>query len=301
MGVAERGSKTHAMRYIKAVLAVAAWGASFVATKIALRDFTPIALVWARFTIGVLILGIIVLARGQLRPISRSEFAYFLLLGFLGITFHQWLQSNALRTSQATTAGWIIATIPLFIAVLGRLFLRERLGWPGVVGILIACFGVLLVIAKGNLRAIAIEWEGTPGDKLMVISAVNWAVFSVLSRRGLKRNQPAFQMFYVMLLGWLLTTALFAAGGFHGIGHLSGPGIGALLFLGIACSGLAFIFWYDALEQLDASHLGVFHYLGPLFTVVTAAVVLHERISPGTMAGGAIILLGVWLVNRERE
>ena len=289
------------MSYLKAVLAVAAWGSSFVATKIVLRDLTPVALVWARFTIGVVVLGILVLARGQLRPISRSEFGYFLLLGFLGITFHQWLQSNAMRTSQATTAGWIVATIPLFIAILGRLFLREKLGWLGVAGILIAAFGVLLVIARGNPRAIAIEWSGTPGDKLMLISAANWAVFSVASRRGLKRNRPGFQMFYVMLFGWLLTTALFAAGGFHGIAHLSSPGILALLFLGIACSGFAFIFWYDALEQLDASHLGVFHYLGPCFTVAAAAAILGERILPGTMAGGAIILFGIWLVNRERN
>jgi len=289
------------MSYLKAVLAVAAWGSSFVATKIALRDMTPVALVWSRFTIGIVILGILVLARGQLRPISKSDLGYFLLLGFLGITFHQWLQSNALRTSQATTAGWIIATIPLFIAILGRLFLHEKLGWLGVAGILIAASGVLLVIAKGDPRAIAIEWQGTPGDKLMLISAVNWAVFSVLSRQGLKRNRPAFQMFYVMLLGWLLTTALFGIGyRFHGIGHLSTPGIIALLFLGIACSGFAFIFWYDALEQLDASHVGVFHYLGPLFTVAVAATVLGEKIQAGTMIGGAIIFLGIWLVNRER-
>lgn len=289
------------MSYLKAVLAVAAWGSSFVATKIALRDMTPVALVWSRFTIGIVILGILVLARGQLRPISKSDLGYFLLLGFLGITFHQWLQSNALRTSQATTAGWIIATIPLFIAILGRLFLGEKLGWLGIAGILIAASGVLLVIAKGDPRAIAIEWKGTPGDKLMLISAVNWAVFSVLSRRGLMRNRPAFQMFYVMLLGWLLTTVLFGIGyRFQGIGHLSTPGIVSLLFLGIACSGFAFIFWYDALERLDASHLGVFHYLGPLFTVAVAATVLGEKIQPGTMIGGAIIFLGIWLVNRER-
>jgi drug/metabolite transporter (DMT)-like permease len=287
--------------YLKATAAVAAWGASFVATKIALRDMSPVALVWSRFALGVLVLGLIALSRRQLRPVAKADLGYFLLLGFLGITFHQWLQSNALLTSQATTTGWLIATTPLVIAALGRLFLREKLGIVGIAGIFIAAFGVLLVIAKGDPRAIAIEWGKTPGDALILVSVVNWAVFSVISRPGLKRHPAAFMMFHVMLFGWLLTTALFAAeSGFQGIGHLSHAGLAALLFLGIVCSGLAYVFWFDALERIPAAGVGAFLYLEPLFTVAVAAALLGEAIRGGTMIGGAIILLGVWLVNRKR-
>ena len=288
------------MNFLKAVFAVTVWGASFVATKIALREMSPVALVWSRFTLGILVLGVFVLARRQLRPVSIRDLAYFLLVGFLAITFHQWLQSNGLLTAQATTTGWMVATTPLFIAILGRLFLGEKLRWGGIAGILIAALGVLLVVARGNPRAIAIEWKGTPGDTLVMISAVNWAVVSVLSRRGLKQHPAALMMFYVMLLGWLLTTGLFAASGFRGMGHLSASGTLALLFLGFICSGVAYVFWFDALEQLPASHVGAFLYFEPLVTVAVAAALLKEAVLPGTMIGGAIILLGVWLVNRER-
>lgn len=297
----EPGSSGNAGALLKAAFAVAVWGASFVATKIALREMTPVALVWARFAMGVLLLGVIVLARRQLRPISRGDFGYFLLLGFLAITFHQWLQSNGLLTAQATTTGWIVATSPLFIAILGRLFLGEKLGLLGITGILVAAFGVLLIVAKGDLRAIAIGWGGTPGDTLILISAVNWAVVSVLSRRGLKRHPAALMMFYVMLLGWLLTTALFAAqSGFHGFGHLTVTGWTALLFLGFLCSGVAYVFWYDALERLPAWRVGAFLYLEPLITVAVAAALLREVVRAGTMIGGAITLFGLWLVNRKR-
>jgi drug/metabolite transporter (DMT)-like permease len=284
----------------KAIFAVAVWGGSFVATKVALRDMTPVALVWARFAMGILVLGGIVAARRQFRAVPGRDLAYFLLLGFLGITLHQWLQSNGLVTSQATTTGWIVATSPLFIALLGRIFLGERLGKGAIAGILIAAFGVLLVVARGDPRAIAVRL-GAPGDVLILISAVNWAVFSVISRRGLKRHAAALMMFYVMLLGWILTTALFAAeSGFHGIGHLSGSGAAALCFLGILCSGVAYVFWFDALERLPASRVGSLLYLEPLVTVAVAACVLGEGVRFGTMAGGAIILFGIWLVNRER-
>ncbi len=289
------------MNLLKVAFAVVAWGASFVATKIALRELAPVALVWARFSLGVIVLGLFVLGRRQFRPIQKRDFAYFLLLGFLGITLHQWLQSNGLVTSQATTTGWIIATTPLFIAVLGRVFLRERIGPGGLAGIVLATAGVLLVVARGDPRAIVVGRLGAPGDALILISAVNWAVFSVLSRSGLKRHPAALMMFYVMLLGWVLTTGLFVVqSGFRGIGPLTGAGTAALLFLGIICSGVAYVFWYDALERLPASRVGAFLYLEPLVTVAVAAALLGESIRIGTMAGGAIILFGIWLVNRGR-
>ena len=125
---------------LKAAFAVTAWGASFVATKIALRELTPVALVWARFAMGVVVLGLFVGVRRQFRRVEPRDLAYFLLLGFFGITLHQWLQSNALVTAQATTTGWIVATTPLFIALLGHVFLRERLGAKGYAGILMAAF-----------------------------------------------------------------------------------------------------------------------------------------------------------------
>ena len=104
-----------------------------------------------------------------------------------------------------------------------------------------------------------------------------------------------------MLMGWILTTVLFAAGsGFRGIHPLSPSAWAALLFLGVVCSGVAYVFWFDALERLPASRVGAFLYLEPLFTVAVAAWLLGETIRLGTMLGGAIILLGIWLVNRKR-
>jgi drug/metabolite transporter (DMT)-like permease len=285
---------------LKAVAAVSVWGASFVATKIALKEVAPVALVWTRFALGVPVLGLFVLARRQFRPVGRRDLAYFLLLGFIGITFHQWLQSNALVTSEATTTGWIVASTPLFIAILGRVFLGERLRPAAIAGILLASLGVLLVVARGDPRAIVVGRFGAPGDILILISMVNWAVFCVISRRGLASHPAALMMFYVMLLGWMLTTVLFLASGFHGVGHLSSSGLWAVLFLGVACSGVAYVFWYDALERLPASQAGAFFYLEPLVTVAVAACLLGERLRLGIMVGGAIILFGVWLVNRER-
>jgi len=286
--------------YTEALFAVIVWGASFVATKIALQDTSPITIVWLRFLMGVIILGIAVALRKQFALPNKKEWAYFALLGFLGITFHQWLQSNALRTSQAGTSAWIVSTTPVFMALLGWLILKERPGWVKTLGILLAFAGVLIVISKGDIHSISIGKFGAPGDLLILISAVNWAVFSVLSRRGLKAYPASLMMFYVMSFGWLFTSLLFLPNqGFAEIGSLTFNGWMGISFLGIFCSGLAYIAWYDALKALTTAQTGVFLYIEPIVTVVVAFLILEEAITPALLLGGAVILFGVWLVNRN--
>jgi drug/metabolite transporter (DMT)-like permease len=114
---------------LEALIAVVIWGASFVATKVALRYAGPDVVVWLRFAMGVIILGIAVLARGKFALPDKRDWLYFAVLGFIGITFHQWLQSTGLLTTQATTTGWIVSTIPVFMALLGWLALKEKLRW----------------------------------------------------------------------------------------------------------------------------------------------------------------------------
>ena len=293
-------SNSKLFTYGEALFAVIVWGASFIATKIALKEISPLTIVWLRFLMGVVILGLAVVLRRQFTLPDKKEWAYLALLGFLGITFHQGLQSNGLRTSEAGTTAWIVSTTPIFMALLGWLILKEGLGWAKTFGILIAFIGVLIVISKGNIGSVSIGRFGAPGDILILISAVNWAVFSALSRRGLKSYPASLMMFYVMSFGWLFTSLLFIpTTGFAEVGDLTFNGWMAVAFLGIFCSGLAYIAWYDALKALTTAQTGVFLYLEPLVTVVVAFFVLGEAITPALLVGGAVILFGVWLVNRN--
>jgi drug/metabolite transporter (DMT)-like permease len=286
----------------KALFAVSVWGASFVATKISLQYVAPTALVWIRFAMGVAILGFAVGLNKQFSLPKGKDWGYFALLGFLGITFHQWLQSTGLLTAQATTTAWIITTTPIFIALLGLIILREYLAWYQVIGIVLATFGVLLVVTKGDLSTLTSGRFGTPGDYLVMLSAVNWAVFSTLSRPGLKKHPATLMMFYVMGFGWIFTSILFfATSGIRQITSIPWDGWMAILFLGILCSGVAYIFWYDALKFLPVAKTGAFLYLEPIITVIVAALVIQESILLATLIGGIIILIGVWLVNRTNQ
>ncbi len=293
--------KTKLIPMLEALFAVLVWGGSFIATKIALQDASPVTLVWMRFAMGIPVIGAAVFLQRQFALPRGREWGYFALLGFLGIAFHQWLQSNGLQTSRASTTAWIVATSPVFIAILGWLALKESLRLMQSTGILLAMAGVLLVVSNGDLSSLALGRFGAPGDILILVSAFNWAVFSILSRHGLKKHPATRMMFWVMLLGWLMITVIFLpSGGLVEIAGFSTRGWASLVYLGFFTSGLTYIAWYDALQGLPAAQTGVFLYLEPPVSVIVAALLLSEPITPAALLGGAIILFGVWLVTTEK-
>lgn len=292
-------SRARTVVILKLLFAVAAWGGSFIATKIALREVAPFSIIWVRFLIGIIVLAVTVERRGQLAIPSLKDLGYFALLGAIGITYHQWLQSTGLQTAQASTTAWIVSSTPIFMALLGWLFLREKMTALRTFGILLAAAGVMLVVSRGDLAALSLGKLGAPGDALILISAPNWAVFSILSRGGLRRHPTGRMMLYVMGFGWLFSSVLFFSGpGLGDLANLTVNGWLAILFLGLACSGLAYVFWYDGLQALPAAQVGAFLYLEPLVAVLVAALMLAEPLTWAALLGGGVILLGVWMVNR---
>jgi drug/metabolite transporter (DMT)-like permease len=274
--------------YAKVTFAVVVWGMSFVATKVALKDVSPMTVVWLRFGIGTLILGAAALQRGLYYLPTIKELPYLALLGFLGIAFHQWLQSNGLLTAQASTTAWIVATTPVFMALIGRFFLKETLRIGQVIGIALSAIGGVVVVSAGDLASLRLGKFGTPGDILILVSAVNWAVFSALSSLGLKKFPAIWMLFYVVAIGWFFSTVLFFAvgPGLSQVAALNPSGWAGILFLGIACSGIAYLFWYDALQSVPIAQVGAFLYLEPVITVIVAGLILNETVGLASLLGG---------------
>jgi drug/metabolite transporter (DMT)-like permease len=291
---------THRSRaLLEGTVAVTIWAASFIATKIALREASPFTVVWLRFGMGTLLLGGVLLARHELRRPGWQDIRYFTLVGLVGITVHQWLQATGLVTALASTTAWLVSTSPILIAIIGRVFLGERLRRVQMAGIALAFIGVVLVVARGDWRGMLQGSFGSVGDGLVALSAGTWAIFTVLSRSGLRRFSPLYMMFYVMLAGWLLATATWSfSEEFIVAPSLSIEAWAGILFLGVLCSALAYLLWYSALTHLPASQAGALLFLEPLITLGLAAVFLDEQVVVLSILGGLIILAGVWMVMR---
>ncbi len=288
------GTPSAARAYLGALFAVIVWGGSFIATKIAVRETSPFTVVCLRFGIGVLVLAAAVARRGDFVVPGWRDLLRFLAIGTLGITVHQWLQVTGLVTAQASTTAWIIAATPLTMAIVGWIVLGERLERRQWVGIVTGAVGVLLVVSRGDWASLAAGSVGSAGDLLVAISTITWALFSVYSRRALQRHAAAPMMLYVMAGGWLMAMVPWVAGGgVAEVGRLTSAGWASLLFLGVLCSGLAYIFWYDALRALPTAKVGSLLYLEPLVTMAAAAVLLGEAITAASIAGGIVIFAGV--------
>ncbi|MGV8026089.1 MAG: DMT family transporter [Anaerolineaceae bacterium] len=285
---------------IKMVLAVIFWGGSFIATKVVVQESSPVTVVWLRFLIGLLCLFPIVFKKGLLKLSGWKEIGEYALLGFLGISLHQWLQSTGLVTSQASTTAWIVASMPLFMILFGWIFLKEKLGKFGTLGIGIATLGVLTVVSSGNIGGLFRNGFGAPGDLLILLSAPNWAIYSILLRKTLRRESALKTTFFSILFGWLLTSIQFVfEKGWVDFQGLSLSGWASIFYLGIFCTFLAYVFYYDALQKLSSASVGAYLYIEPVATMLIAAVILNEPITLVSLLGGALILIGVSLVNKS--
>lgn len=288
------------LAYIELLLAVAFWGAAFAAMKVAAFEVGIVLGVFMRMILGILVLVPFVVYRGDFRAPTRKEAIYLLLLGFQGVMLHHNMQFYAMTTAGAGNANWYIAATPSLVAVLGLIFLGEKFSGKTVLGLLISGFGVLTVVGLGT-KGLSLFRAGGIGELWMAVSALNWAIFQVLSRRLLGTMRPAFAVLWINIFAAIMQSVLLFA--FYDtlptLGSISQKGWIAVLFLGIFCSGLGYIFWYDGLSVMPVVRVSAFQFIQPIFGVAAAYFITGERFTVFTAIGGVMVLLGVSLVNKR--
>jgi drug/metabolite transporter (DMT)-like permease len=279
--------------------AVLFWGVSFVATKAAVAELSPGALVFARAGLGTLVLvGILAVRRRPIVP-PRESWGALALLGFVGVAFHGCLQAYALTMTSAISTGWLIGLTPVWAAVLSAWFLREPMGRVKLAGLVLGFLGAAVVVTRGRLGPELLGLPSTRGDLLILASTLNWAVYSVIGHATLRRLGPPRATAGAMAFGWVMLLPVFLSGSpLEAFRRLTPVGWTAVLFLGVACSGLGYLFWYAALERIEASRVASFLYLEPLVTLAAAAWLLGEPVRVVTLLGGLLLLAGVFLVQR---
>jgi drug/metabolite transporter (DMT)-like permease len=278
--------------------AVILWGWTFVATKILVAEIGPVEIFGLRLAIGLPLLGLVLLVKRVPLRFSRAD-ARALLLGGAIFTVHFLVQIAGLETTTATNTGWIISVSPLALAVLSFLFLRERIGWRGVAGIAVATAGILLLVSRGRITELG--WLHSTGDWLVLISAHTWAFYTVATRDIVRRRNPLAVTFTILLIAAAFTAVLFAASAnLASIRAVSPRGIAALLYLAVVLA-LGQWFWQEGVARLGAARAGLFLYLEPVATLVLAVPLLGEPFGPFIALGGALVLSGVYVGQRERR
>jgi len=285
-----------------ALWAIIFWGLSFIATKVALREIHPFTLLTLRFGLGGLLLLLFQLQKDKrfLKKFSSKDWISIILLALVGVSAHTLLQAYGLLYTTAINTGWIIAVMPIFITIVARFYLREPITLRKVGGIILGFIGVFLVISKGVRSPSLFRFGSTFGDILILISAITWTAFTIGGRGFLSRFSPLAAITPIMIVGCLITFPFtWLKWEWNILFRLSLSGWMGILFLGVFCSGLAYLFWYSALEKKDSGIVGMYLYLEPFVTLIGAYFLLNEEIGWITLMGGGMILLGVYLATKK--
>ncbi len=286
-----------------ALLAIIFWGISFIATKVALKEVHPFMLLPLRYAIGALLLFFFQYHQDKtfLKQFAYKDWIHIVILAAVGVSGLGLLQAYGLIYTSAINTGWIIAINPILITVAARFFLDEAITARKIAGILLGFFGLFLIITRGVFSLSLFGFASTFGDLLVFASAVAWTAFTVGGKGFLSRFNPLSSVTAIMVSGFLLILPLgILKGGWGNLFHLSLLTWMGVLFLGIFCSGLGYLFWYSALEKKDSGSVGMYLYLEPLVTLVGASLFLGEPIYWTTVVGGAMTLAGVYLATRKR-
>ena len=213
-------------------------------------------------------------------------------------TFHLWIQVTGLQYTTASNTGWIIGTAPIFMAILGTIFFKEKVTFLQLAGIVIAMFGLLLLIGKGNIFSIDLIED--KGDLLVLASAFTWGVYSMVNKKISLSYSPLMTiLFLFIMMAIIIIPFNLNSETINSVLHLSLIGWVCILFLGIFCSGIAYVIWARALRDMESAKVGAFLYLEPLITVFTAWFFLSETITLIMILSGLLITLGVFIVNKE--
>ena len=290
-------SSSKSFRYFPILLAVLFWGTSFVATKTALLEIKPVTVIILRLILATTLLTIIALYTKRNFSINLKSHGWILILAMIA-TFHLWIQVTGLQYTTASNTGWIIGTAPIFMAILGLIFFKEKVTLLQMAGILIAMFGLLLLIGKGNI--LNIDLIKNKGDLLVLGSAFTWGVYSMVNKKISLSYSPLMTILYLFLLMLIIITPFnLNSEAINSVIHLSFIGWISILFLGLFCSGIAYVIWARALRDMESAKVGAFLYFEPFVTVLAAWFFLNEVITLMMIASGLLITVGVFIVNKE--
>ncbi len=292
---------TRLSAFLLLALANLFWAGNWITGRALREAFDPLTLNFWRWVVATLVLAPLALPglRGKWRVIRRNA-GILLLLAFTGVALFQSLVYLGLRSTAAVNAVLLNSSLPLFMLLCSWAIERERASPRQVGGMLVSLAGILVILSRGDPAAL-LQLELHAGDGWILLAMPVWGIYSVL----LKRRPPELGglelLFVIACTGVLLMlpgVALLAART-----PWRWPGEGAalgVLYMGVAASVLAFIFWNRGVAAVGANAAGFTVHLLPAFGTVLAILFLGETFAGYHAAGIATIVAGVLLATRAR-
>ena len=293
---------TFAIEHLLMVLTTFFWAIGHPLGRIILREVHPFQLAAVNLTVGFLCLLAYLGAAGKVKELFRMSRRHFLgscFLGVFGFFTYQIGTFSALARIPASVNAVLVATNVVLVVLLSALILRERIPPLRVLGVLVALCGVVFItfnqgfVLDGSVDLVGVAFS--------LSAAASFALYTILGKRILSRNDPLLVSTLALFTGAVLLDVLTAVTvGFAGLRAASTLTWGLMLPLGATMIGVAYPLWFFCLKRLPASHISVFIYMTPTFAVILSLLILGERFAWLFWLGAALVLGGIMVANLRR-
>jgi drug/metabolite transporter (DMT)-like permease len=261
------------------------WGMPYLLIRIAVQEIDPLVVAGMRTLIGSILLLPIALHRGALRP-AFSQWKWLLAFTVIEMSIPWVLLGHAETRLNSSTAGLLIAVVPLFAALIVTWLGHERLEPRRVLGLGVGFAGVALLVG------LDIHFTDLPAVAATIVVAVCYAIGPIIIDRKL-RDVPAIGVITASLMLATLIYAPFAP--FLWPEQFSAAAAGSVLGLGLLCTAAAFLVFFALIAEVGPARATVITYVNPAVAIALGAVVLHEPLTMGMAIGFPLVIAGSFL------
>jgi drug/metabolite transporter (DMT)-like permease len=282
------------------ILLSAIWGGAFTLNKIALDFFTPEVIVAGRLIVGSVFLIVLIYFIYKRFSISFSQLNYYLFMSLVGIVIPFIAIINGQRNIDSAMAGILMATMPITTILLSHFFLAdEKINQQKFIGFIISFFGVFILIYREDLF-IRNSFSTTLISQLQVMLGSTLYSIAAIYGKKYKMTDPVSAS-----TGTILFATFFMSIYLIFIDN-SNVDISMLLInynillLGILCTAIATIIYFQILQTAGASFLSIMNFLIPLWAILFGILILDDAFSWNYIFGLIVILAGIKLANSSR-
>lgn len=272
------------------------WSSAFTSARIIVADAPPVTALSARFLIAGFLGVVIAKAAGQSWHLSKAQWRSVVIFGLCQNTLYLGLNFVAMQWVEASLAAIIASTMPLLVAVLGWVFLGQKMRPMGVAGLLAGVIGVAVIMGARLSGGVSL-----PGVALCVIGALALAVATLTARGASSGGNILMIVGLQMLIGAavLAVVALLAERGqpIHWTPRL----IYAFLYTTLVPGLIATWVWFRLVGRIGAVRAATYHFLNPFFGVAVAAMFLKEQLGMTDLIGVAIVAAGILAVQLSKQ
>ena len=286
--------------YLLAIGATILWSGNFIVARGLSDTFPPISLAFWRWVVAVAAL----LPFGVKSLVSewhtiKSNIGYLMATALIGVSIFNTLIYFAGHTTSAVNLSLIAITCPIFILILSQIVYREMITLKKLAGVIITLSGVLMLISNGSLSTL-LKIHFVPGDPLMLLASILFAVYSILVKaKPVQLSMHAF-LLSTFILGLAALFPFFVwEYRLCGAPEISCVTTGSILYVGICASVLAFFMWNQAIVRIGPAKTAVLYYTLPIYSGITAALFLDERIRLFQAFSMLLIVAGIVIANHH--